>query len=84
MKYKSSSRSVSDLKCHLVLTTKYRKKAINEQMLKRITEITYDLASKWGVVVLEFNGESEKVHLLFEFYPQMQLSLNKNYGLAAN
>ena len=43
-------------------------------MLKRLSEIVYDLASKWGVVVLEFNGESDHIHLLFEFYPQMQLS----------
>lgn len=43
-------------------------------MLKRLSEIVYELSSKWGVVVLEFNGESDHVHLLFEFYPQMQLS----------
>ena len=35
----SSGRAVSDLKAHLVLVTKYRKKVINQEMLKGLGEI---------------------------------------------
>lgn len=72
--YRSSSRSISDLKAHLVLTTKYRRKAISASMLQRLNEIIHELSAKWGVEVVEINGESDHLHLLFGYYPQLQLS----------
>lgn len=74
MAYKSHSRAVSNLKAHLVLTTKYRRKVITAAMLKRLGEIFNDLCQKWGCEVMEFNGEEDHVHLLFRYYPQVQLS----------
>jgi putative transposase len=73
-KYRSSARSISDLKAHLVLTTKYRREVISERMLERLNEHVRYLSSKWGCEVLEFNGEGDHVHLLFRYYPQMQPS----------
>ncbi|NES65504.1 MAG: IS200/IS605 family transposase, partial [Okeania sp. SIO2D1] len=35
----SSGRAVSDMKAHLVLVTKYRKKVIDREMLKRLGDI---------------------------------------------
>ncbi len=35
----SKGRSVSDLKVHLVLTTKYRREVFNAEMLNRLHEI---------------------------------------------
>ena len=72
--YRSSSRSVSDLKAHLVLTTKYRAKCINAAILEQLDASIRSLCEKWGVTVIEFNGEDNHVHLLFRYYPQMQLS----------
>ena len=43
-------------------------------MLIRLSEIFEELCLKWGCEIVEFNGESDHVHLLFSFYPQMQLS----------
>lgn len=74
MTYKSTARSISDLKAHLVLTTKYRKKVITPAMLIRLGELVHHILQKWGCEVIEFNGESDHVHLLFRYYPQMQLS----------
>ncbi|MEQ9550857.1 MAG: IS200/IS605 family transposase, partial [Coleofasciculus sp. G3-WIS-01] len=73
-RYRSSSRSVSDLKAHLVLTTKYRGKCINAALLEQLETSIRGLCEKWGVTVIEFNGEDDYVHLLFSYYPQMQLS----------
>jgi putative transposase len=72
--YKSTSRSVSDLKAHLVLVTKYRRKVINQQLLEDLINIVNNLAPLWGVEIIEVNGESDHLHLLFSYYPQMQLS----------
>jgi len=69
----SSGRSVSDLKAHLVLTTKYRRKVFTGEMLSRLAAIIEDLCEKWDCKIVEFNGEADHVHLLFQYYPQMEL-----------
>ncbi len=70
----SSGRSVSSLKAHLVLTSKYRKKIFNKAMLIRLDKIIQDLLSKWGCKYIEMNGEEDHVHLLFQYTPDVQLS----------
>ncbi len=70
----SKGRSVSDLKAHLVLTTKYRRKAFTLEMLKRLEDILVNLLEKWDCKLVEFNGEEDHVHLLFQYYPDLQLS----------
>jgi putative transposase len=42
----SSGRLVSDLKAHLVLTTKYRRKVFTAEMLQRLTEVVGGLCEK--------------------------------------
>lgn len=69
----SSGRSVSDLKAHLVLTTKYRRKVFTAEMLQRLTEVVGDLCEKWDCKVIEVNGEADHIHILFQYYPQMAL-----------
>jgi putative transposase len=70
----SIGRSVSDLKAHLVLTTKYRRKVFTDEMLKRLHVILEDLLVKWDCKLIEFNGEEDHVHALFQYHPDLQLS----------
>ena len=70
----SSARSISDMKAHLVLTTKYRKRVLTLEMIKRLNDVVVDLCDKWDCKVIEFNGEDNHIHLLFQYYPQMELS----------
>ena len=70
----SRGRSVSDLKAHLVLTTKYRKKVFTSEMLTRLHEITENLLEKWECRLIEINGEEDHVHILFQYHPAMELS----------
>ena len=74
MNLKHTGRSVSDLTAHLVLTTKYRRKVFNEEMVIRLEEIVNKLLTKWSCECLEFNRESNHCHLLFKYSPQLQLS----------
>lgn len=69
----SKGRSVSDLKAHLVLVTKYRRQVFTAQMIHRLGEILEDLCGKWDCKLIEFNGEADHVHILFQYYPQMEL-----------
>lgn len=70
----SKRRSVSDLKVHLVLTTKYRRKVLNAEMLKRLHEILEDLLNKWDCKLIEFNGEADHIQALFQYHPDVALS----------
>lgn len=69
----SSGRAVSDMKAHLVLTTKYRRRVLNATMLTRMGEIMEDLCEKWNCKLIEFNGEENHIHLLFQYLPQMEI-----------
>lgn len=69
----SSGRAVSDMKAHLVLTTKYRRNVLTAAMLTRLGEIMDDLCEKWNCKLIEFNGEENHIHLLFQYLPQMEI-----------
>lgn len=70
----SKGRSVSDLKAHLVLTTKYRRKVFDAAMLSRLHDNFLDLLEKWDCKLVEFNGEENHIHLLFQYHPDLQIS----------
>jgi len=70
----SKGRSVSDLKVHLVLCTKYRRKAFTGEMLSRLHVVMEELLIKWDCKLVEFNGEEDHVHLLFQYHPDVELS----------
>lgn len=65
---------VFSLRFHLVLVTKYRRKAITKEMLERLRVIFQETLEKWSCELIEFNGEADHVHLLFQTNPTVQLS----------
>src|SRR5262245_16456548 len=65
---------VFSLHFHLVLVTKYRRKAITKEMLERLDSIFRETLEKWRSELIEFNGEEDHVHLLFQTNPTVQLS----------
>lgn len=72
--YTSHSRGISSLTTHLVLVTKYRKRVIDSEMLQRLGEIVSSVCEKWRCDIVEFNGEADHIHMVFSYYPQVQLS----------
>jgi REP-associated tyrosine transposase len=65
---------VFSLHYHLVIVTKYRRKVITKKMLERLNQIFSQTLPMWDCQLIEFNGESDHVHLLFEATPVVQLS----------
>ncbi len=65
---------VYELKYHLVLVTKYRRRCINSTMLLRLEEDFRRLLMLWDCEVQEFNGEPDHVHLLLSLNPKVQPS----------
>lgn len=72
--YHKGFRSVYKLTVHVVFVTKYRQKAISEKVLVRLREIFTDTLIKWECNLIEFNGESDHVHLLIDYKPDISLS----------
>lgn len=72
--YNHGFRSVYKLTAHIVLVVKYRRKAINSNILARLNVIFQETLEKWKCSLLEFNGESDHVHLLIEYKPDICLS----------
>ena len=43
-------------------------------MLKRLHEVFLDLLIKWDCKLVEFKGEEDHIHLLFQYHPDVALS----------
>ena len=69
---KSGAHSVYDLKYHLVLITKYRRKCFTESMLTVLEALVESHCKKWGVELIEFGGESDHIHLLIDMPPTIE------------
>jgi|ERR1700685_1203034 putative transposase len=67
-----------NLKCHLVLVTKYRRRCITKPILKRLNEIFNSLIKQWECELLEFNGEPDHIHLLLSLNPKVTPSIFVN------
>jgi putative transposase len=70
----ASHHCVFSLQFHLVLVTKYRRKAITKEMHERLDTIFRETLEKWKSELIECNGEADHIHLLFQTNPTVQLS----------
>ena len=66
---------IMDLGLSIVFVVKYRRKAISAEILTRLKDIFAENLLKWDCQLLEFNGESDHVHLLIEYKPDKNLSV---------
>lgn len=73
-KFGAHYHCIFNLKYHLVLVTKYRRKAFTDNMLTDLESKMRELSDKWGVTILEFGGEADHVHLLLDMNPSIQPS----------
>jgi putative transposase len=62
------------LHAHLVFVTKYRHKVFKDAHLTRMEEIMRAVCADFECELVEFNGESNHVHLLVNFPPKVALS----------
>lgn len=56
------------------MVTKYRHQVFSNAHLKRMEEITRAVCTGFECELIEFNGESNHVHLLVNFPPKVTLS----------
>ena len=73
-KLRGHFHAVYALNYHLVLVTKYRKKCLQKEHLDFLKAEFERLLIEWDCRLIEFGGEEDHVHLLFEAHPAMDLS----------
>jgi putative transposase len=57
-----------------VLVTKYRRKVITLEILQRLEQIISELCQEQKNILVEFNGESDHVHLLVNLSPDNHIA----------
>lgn len=62
------------LHCHLIFITKYRSKVFNAAQLETLKRIIRNVCQQFECEVVEFNGESDHVHMLLNFPPKVAIS----------
>ncbi|MCG9065140.1 IS200/IS605 family transposase [Laribacter hongkongensis] len=71
---KTCNHSAFRLYYHLVLSMKYRHKCLTPAMLDRLEALFRELLVKWSCELIEFGGEADYVHVLFEANPTIRPS----------
>ena len=59
---------------HLVFVTKYRRKVFTKQILSELRIIFTNVCAGFAAHLVEFEGESDHVHLLVEYPPKVAIS----------
>ena len=72
--YRSGRHCVFALHVHLVFTPKYRRHVFLPVHLDCLREVFSGVATEFDAALVEFNGESDHVHLLLRYPPQVELS----------
>jgi len=67
-------KSVYQLTAHIIFVVKYRKKAISLEILHELKIIFEETLTKWECQLVDFNGESDHVHLLVDYKRSIELS----------
>ncbi len=62
------------LHAHLVFVTKYGHRVLSARHLARLETIFGDVCEDFGAELVEFNGETEHVHLLVNYPPTVAIS----------
>ena len=70
----NNNHSVFLLHYHLVLTVKYRRKVLNDQISNRLNEIFRNVEKSYNISLQEWNHDIDHVNILFRAHPNTEIS----------
>jgi len=59
---------------HLILVTKYRREVFTDDISNRAKEIFENIATNYHITLIEWNHDSDHVHIIFRSHPKTELS----------
>ena len=71
---RSGRHCVFNMHVHLVFVTKYRKRVFTKAVLDTLHELFEKICLDFEAVLVEFDGESDHVHLLINYPPKVAIS----------
>ncbi|GAU75989.1 IS200/IS605 family transposase [Fusibacter sp. 3D3] len=74
MKMDNNNHSVFLLYYHLVLVIKYRRNVFDDATSESAKEIFEYIAKNYNITLLEWNHDSDHIHILFKAHPNSELS----------
>ena len=74
MLLQSNNHSVFSLNYHLILTTKYRRKVINDDISRRLKEHFERISLNYNIILIEWGHDKDHIHVLFTAHPNSELS----------
>ena len=74
LKLDTNLHSVFMLSYHLILVTKYRREVFTDDISNRAKEIFENIATNYHITLIEWNHDSDHVHVLFRSHPKTELS----------
>jgi putative transposase len=74
MQVRKGSHSIFSVRLHFVFVTHYRRKALNAEMLNRLKQMIEQVSNKMDCQLIEFNGESDHIHILLDFHPKNSIA----------
>jgi putative transposase len=74
MELDHNSHSVFLLYYHIILVVKYRRKVITDSVSDRAKEIFDYIAPKYAITRIEWNHNSDHIHILFKAHPKTEIS----------
>ena len=72
--YRHGRHVVSALHVHLVFVTKYRRDALDDDMLRLCERVMRKACGDFEADLREFNGEADHVHLPVNYPPKVPVS----------
>lgn len=72
--YFKGRHSTTKLVAHFIFTTRYRRELLTPKILEDLGIIFTDICDKRSCKLLEFNGESDHVHVLVQYPPSLSIS----------
>ena len=74
MKLDTNAHSVFSLHYHLILVVKHRRRVVTNEISNRAREIFEYIAPNYKIELIEWNHDTDHVHILFKGQPKTEMS----------
>lgn len=74
MEYDSNNHSVFKLYYHLIMSIKYRRKVLNDEITLYAKNRFIEIGKNYNIILEEFNHDKDHVHILFRAHPNSEIS----------
>jgi len=74
MEYDNNNHSVFKLYYHLIMSVKYRRKVLDNDISKYAEKKFIQISKKYNITLETFNHDLDHIHVLFRAHPNSELS----------